>query len=152
MKTRFGSSRQSSTTELMMTPMIDVVFLLLVFFLATASFEIVEQLLPTGISDDGNSRSSQEALLPPDPQQDVNDCIIRISQVDQASNVYRYQFNDSPPMELDSVVKRISQVIQVKSDIPIIVHPEEKIPIGVAVEIYDQARKSGALRVYFAAR
>ena len=33
-----------------MTPMIDVVFLLLIFFVWTASFQIVEQILPSEIS------------------------------------------------------------------------------------------------------
>jgi biopolymer transport protein ExbD len=37
--------------DVMMTPMIDVVFLLLVFFLATASFDRLEQILPSGTLD-----------------------------------------------------------------------------------------------------
>mgnify|MGYP001380259885 CR=1 FL=1 len=32
-----------------LTPMIDVVFLLLIFFICTASFQIVEQTLPSGV-------------------------------------------------------------------------------------------------------
>ena len=36
--------------DVKMTPMIDVVFLLLVFFIWTASFQIVEQVLPSSVS------------------------------------------------------------------------------------------------------
>ena len=35
--------------DVTMTPMIDVVFLLLIFFICTASFQIVEQNLPSRI-------------------------------------------------------------------------------------------------------
>ena len=36
--------------EIKMTPMIDVVFLLLVFFVWTASFQAIEYLLPSSLS------------------------------------------------------------------------------------------------------
>jgi biopolymer transport protein ExbD len=42
--------RQRRDLDVKMTPMIDVVFLLLVFFLWTASFRISEQVLPSNIS------------------------------------------------------------------------------------------------------
>ena len=38
---------QQQSTELSMTPMIDVVFLLMVFFVCTASFKAAELVLPT---------------------------------------------------------------------------------------------------------
>ena len=36
--------------EVKMTPMIDVIFLLLIFFVCTASFRAVEEVLPTNLS------------------------------------------------------------------------------------------------------
>ena len=41
---------QRRAVSLNMTPMIDVIFLLLVFFLATSSFQVVEKLLPSSVS------------------------------------------------------------------------------------------------------
>ena len=42
--------RDQGALEIKMTPMIDVVFLLLVFFVWTASFHAVEYLLPSSLS------------------------------------------------------------------------------------------------------
>ncbi len=136
-----------------MTPMIDVVFLLLIFFIATASFEIVEQLMPTGISDQGKAAGVAEQSPPPESLSDVNDCIARIllSKNDGASS-FRYLFNGSEVASREILLQRLTAVIKVKSDIPIIVHPDDEVPIETAVDIYDQARAAGGLRVYFAVR
>ena len=58
--------------EVKMTPMIDVVFLLLVFFVWTASFQVVENIVPTGISEEITTTSSgtQEQ---PKPEDDLRD-------------------------------------------------------------------------------
>ncbi|MFN5850466.1 MAG: ExbD/TolR family protein, partial [Pirellulaceae bacterium] len=51
--TRFGpgaASRRQGALDLMMTPMIDVVFLLLVYFIATTSFQKPENQMPTGVA------------------------------------------------------------------------------------------------------
>jgi biopolymer transport protein ExbD len=138
--------------ELMMTPMIDVVFLLLVFFLATASFEIVEQLLPGGISDQGVVAGASDQPPPPDETRDIDDCIVRIAKSALPSTPFEYRFNDNLVADRASLVQQIRNIVRVKSDIPIIVHPDDDVPIGAAVDIYDQARASGGLRVYFAAR
>ena len=45
MRRRSPFARRDSL-EIKMTPMIDVVFLLLIFFVWTASFQVVEYLLP----------------------------------------------------------------------------------------------------------
>jgi biopolymer transport protein ExbD len=133
--------------------MIDVVFLLLIFFIATASFEIVEQLMPTGVSDQGIATGVAEQPPPPESLTDVNDCIARILHNKQdGGNSFRYLFNGSEVASREILVQRLTAVVKVKSDIPIIVHPDDDVPIGVAIDIYDQARAAGGLRVYFAAR
>ncbi|MBC8874781.1 MAG: biopolymer transporter ExbD, partial [Planctomycetes bacterium] len=43
-------TQRRSDLDVKMTPMIDVVFLLLVFFVWTASFHIVEHILPSSVS------------------------------------------------------------------------------------------------------
>ncbi len=151
MRTVFKSSQDRSSMELMMTPMIDVVFLLLVFFLATASFEIIEQMLPGGISDQGIAAGQSELPLP-DETRDVNDCIVRIARSTTEAAGYTYQFNGSEAPNRETLIQQIKNLVKAKSDIPIIVHPDEDIPIGIAIEIYDRARAAGSLRVYFAAR
>ena len=51
--------------EIKMTPMIDVVFLLLVFFVWTASFQAVEYLLPSSLSQKQGSGQTVNLDQPP---------------------------------------------------------------------------------------
>ena len=44
------SGRPRKPIELLMTPMIDVIFLLLVFCLTTRSFQVLLQLMPRSVS------------------------------------------------------------------------------------------------------
>ncbi|MFP6692187.1 MAG: biopolymer transporter ExbD, partial [Pirellulales bacterium] len=47
-----------------MTPMIDVVFLLLIFFVCTASFQIAEQFLPNSVFLESLKGQGQQAVQP----------------------------------------------------------------------------------------
>ncbi len=136
-----------------MTPMIDVVFLLLIFFLTTSSFEIIEQFLPSGISDQGILATGQaENLPPPETVTDVSDCIIKIRTKPGDDQSYTYEFNGALIDGPQVIFQRLRAIISVRADVPIIVDPDDKVSIASAVEIYDTARAAGGLRVYFAAR
>ncbi len=63
MKANWQTGRNRADVELAMTPMIDVVFLLLVFFLATASFEKIEQSMPTAIGQLDSQSAEQSGSL-----------------------------------------------------------------------------------------
>ena len=52
--------------DVKMTPMIDVVFLLLIFFVCTASFQIAEALLPAPLAYAGNVQTPTEIDIEPD--------------------------------------------------------------------------------------
>jgi biopolymer transport protein ExbD len=148
MKIPLSTRPTSAGMELMMTPMIDVVFLLLVFFLATSSFEKLEQMLPGGIADQGAKAGSSEPVLLPDTLRDIQDCIIRIEA--SADRVWSYRFNGSSMPDQQQLLAQAQAVIQAKPDIPIIVHPDDPVPMGLAIEIYDRLRAAGGLRVFFA--
>ena len=59
-----------------MTPMIDVVFLLLVFFVWTASFQIIEQILPSQMSAQLGAEPTE--VNEPPPEADFENVVIRI--------------------------------------------------------------------------
>jgi biopolymer transport protein ExbD len=148
MKIPLATRSHSAGMELMMTPMIDVVFLLLVFFLATSSFEQLEQLLPGGIADQGTMAGSTEPVLLPETLRDVQDCIIRIEA--SADQAWSFRFNGTSMPDQQQLLAQARAVIQAKPEIPIIVHPDDPVPMGLAIEIYDRLRAAGGLRVFFA--
>jgi biopolymer transport protein ExbD len=144
--------KNRSEVELAMTPMIDVVFLLLIFFLATASFERIEQSMATGISEAPEKISQQAAGLDDwtkELTESGEDVVIKIEEA-QGNVVYR--FNDLQLANKQEIATRLQALIAARADIPIIVDPQETVAMGVAIEVYDIAKGAGAIEVFFATR
>jgi biopolymer transport protein ExbD len=162
MRTDYSSIRQRQSTEIMMTPMIDVVFLLLVFFLATSSFDKPEQLLPGGVSQAAMPivGSGKENILPPEIVRELDDCVVRIIANDprnrQANNLvageYQYKLNGVAVDSFEALNQRMKSILSIRQDVPVIVDPDPVVPMDVAIRIYDTARALGGQQVFFAVK
>jgi biopolymer transport protein ExbD len=131
--------------EIKMTPMIDVVFLLLIFFVWTASFQVVEYLLPSELSSlSGNQGAEDE----PPPEADFEDVVIRIHW--NGDHVV-WTINDRPADSLDQLRQRLQAIAQVKQDAPVILHPDEEVPLGDVIDVFDISRIIGFEKVQFVA-
>ncbi|MFN9347572.1 MAG: biopolymer transporter ExbD [Planctomycetota bacterium] len=150
MKTNYSNPRGRTSLDSMMTPMIDVVFLLLVFFLTTASFQRLEKLLPSSVSAKSDTTLGESKDTPPSPpQEDIHDCVIKIkAQGDQIE----YQWNGLVVTSLQDIQERLVAILNVRADVPIIVDPEDSILAGDALRVYDTAKRAGATAVYMVAR
>ena len=150
MKTNYSNPRGRTSLDSMMTPMIDVVFLLLVFFLTTASFQRLEKLLPSSVSAQSDTTLGESKDTPPSPpQEDIHDCVIKIkAQGDQIE----YQWNGLVVTSLQDIQERLVAILNVRADVPIIVDPEDSILAGDALRVYDTAKRAGATAVYMVAR
>jgi biopolymer transport protein ExbD len=144
------NARNRSTVEIMMTPMIDVVFLLIIFFLSSTGFEMIEKMMPSSVSREASSsggagNQSTEAV----EFGDVNDVVIKIHNV---NNQIVYEMASSNLVDLSEVNKRLRTIVDINSDVPIVIHPDDEIDMATSVRVYDVARSTGALRVFFATR
>ena len=64
MRYRSVHTRRDRSLEVAMTPMIDVVFMLLIFFVWTASFQVAELILPSSIvTDEGQGHYGDESRV-----------------------------------------------------------------------------------------
>ena len=133
--------RQDST----MTPMIDVVFLLLVFFVWTASFKTVELILPSEVSAQEGSQPT--TVVEPVPEQDFDQVVIRLQWLmDQA----HWSINETAMGSIEEVSSFLQQLVQIKSDAPIIIHPDPAVPMNWVIEAYDRAKLAGFEQISFA--
>lgn len=133
--------------ELQLTPMIDVVFLLLVFFLWTTSFENPEFDLPGSIADSPIGGGVGVAERPtPEPFDEI---VIRLVRAGDAD---RWLINDQPVADANELRQRVAEIVALGVQPPVIVDPDDEIPVGIAVRAYDAARAGGADRVLFAVR
>lgn len=143
------SGRPRKPIELMMTPMIDVIFLLLVFFLTTSSFQVVEQLLPSSISQSSPAAGSLDQP-PPVPTQDVLDQIVVKLKLNGPQTIVNLNGQDLP--EFAQLRTRLRAISQVRADVPVIIDPDGQVAAKEVISAYDWARQAGLSRVYLATR
>ena len=139
-------TQRRSELDVKMTPMIDVVFLLLVFFVWTASFHIAEHILPSSVSAVRGTEPSDPSTPP--PEEDFDDVVIRIHWLDTHPG---WRVNEEPMTTLDDVRAALAGVAAVKPDAPVILHPDQDVPLGHVIDVYDATRLEGFEKVQFAA-
>jgi biopolymer transport protein ExbD len=128
-----------------MTPMIDVVFLLLVFFVWTASFQIVEYVLPSQVSEPAAGAAASDE--PPPPEADFHDVVVRILWLQGAP---RWRVNDQEFDSLQAVRTKLESIHAILREAPLIIHPDEETPLGHVIDVYDVTRQVGFDKVQFA--
>lgn len=133
--------------EIKMTPMIDVVFLLLVFFVWTSSFELPEFNLPSAVAQTPEGGTQTNTSSTP-PAQTFDEIVIKIAQVD---GVNQLSLNGQSVPDVATLSSKLAEIIELGVQPPVIVDPASEIQMSDAIEIYDAARLAGADRVLFAA-
>jgi biopolymer transport protein ExbD len=135
-----------------MTPMIDVVFLLLIFFLTTSSFQKLEKQLPTAAATppDSQPTGSNADQLPPPALTDFNDVVIKLHQREGGGVSYKLQNQDIA--SLDELSDRMASILKARSDVPIIIDPDRGVEAGEAILVYDLIRRRGSLSVFLVAK
>ena len=129
--------------DIKMTPMIDVVFLLLVFFVWTASLGVVERLLPSEVAAangiGGDSRQDPTLV-------DFDQVVIRILWT---KNVAQWSMNERQISNLEELESLLNAIASIKSDLPVVVDPEAAVPLGHVIDVYDISRRCGFSKVHF---
>jgi biopolymer transport protein ExbD len=151
MRTVYNEGGNRSSFDSMMTPMIDVVFLLLIFFLTTSSFQKVEKQLPSASATppEGAPLGNEQTPLPPTNLSDFNDIVIKMSV---RNGVIAYRVQDQEAESFADLRSRLAAILKVKSDINIIIDPDRNVEAGEAIRVYDLIRSQGSLSVYLVAK
>lgn len=138
---------RDSDMDSTMTPMIDVVFLLLVFFVWTSSFQAIETLLPSRLAAETGGRAV--APMEISPEQDFDKVIIRVDW--EGEGGVRWRINDAPLDSVEQLRASLGEIQAVQPQAPIVVHPAENVPLAFVIQAYDLARVSGFTKVSLAA-
>lgn len=130
---RFRSfSDEEETGGIDMSPLIDCVFILLIFFIVTTTF--VEE---TGVEVDKPQAASAVRL-------EKTSILIAIT----ADGNVVYGGRDIGISGVRPLVKRMLQ----KEDVPVIVQADAQVPTGLFVRVIDEAKLAGATKVSVASR
>lgn len=122
-----GRRRSSSIPNL--TPLIDIIFLLLVFFMLTSHFvkdEVINIDLPEAESGEAVENTEQlEVIINDQNSVMIHNQMVAIEQLEQILS--------------DELSTREEKIIQIRGD--------EAVDLGIAIDVFDAARKAGALGI-----
>ena len=140
--------------DVKMTPMIDVIFLLLIFFVSTASFRAAEEILPTNLSLPGTTSEIEpiEREL-----EDLEEIVVKILwrdgrpgwQIESRGQ----QISPRVLRDLEELQATLRAVADVQKDLPVIIDVEDKdkVLIEDVIDVCDVCRRIGLEKVRFAA-
>lgn len=145
MRATFRHSGRRGDLTLSMAPMIDVIFLLLIFFVCTASFRPPEQSLPTQVSLPG----SEPADTPPDEEfEDLDDLVVKVLWHKTRP---AWELNHRQYGSLGEVRTVLEAAERVQPGLPVILNVAPEVPMSHVIDVYDLCRLVGLARVQFAA-
>lgn len=128
-----------------MTPMIDVVFLLLIFFVCTASFQIAESILPSPLSLPGSTTSD----LPPELiQPELDRVLIAVSQRGERVLL---TVNSHPCPSMTRLSELLAALAGVDASLPVLLDIADETRLGTAIDVYDRCRLASFQRIQFVA-
>lgn len=132
------------TPQASMTPMIDVVFQLLVYFLCTAGFSPKEYELPVNLPPTGASQTLQQ---PPELLElEMIQIVLR-----RTDDRLRIELNGEPVASLDILVDRLKAISAVARP-PVILDIGPTVRMKDVVTVYDACLANGFSDIRFAAR
>ena len=135
--------RRRAELNIPMTPMIDVVFLLLVFFVWTSSFQMEEMLLPSSMAATAGVGEAEVIELPPELETVVVTMTAKDGEV-------VYDVSDRRFDNVEQLQQFLASVVAIDAAVPVVVAPNDSVPLGAVVRAYDVARMVGFGKVHFA--
>jgi len=129
-----------------MTPMIDVVFNLLIFFVVTATGSPPEKLLPADLPASGAITSQ---VAPEQRESWVTDVWLKLS-LDQDSSTLQVDMNGTVYQDLDQLKANLRALADIGPENPVVLDIAPSVPMERLVEVWDTCIAAGFQSVSFA--
>jgi biopolymer transport protein ExbD len=129
-----------------MTPMIDVVFLLLIFFVCASVGQIRESSLPTPLA--AGSVEAVDSVESPKPLGEVWVRLVRRGEGEGV--VTTAEVNNQLYDDWNRLRDTLRELASIAPEIPVILDIDHGVPVGDFVDIYDTCRSAGFDNIQFA--
>jgi biopolymer transport protein ExbD len=127
---RKRNSNPDQTSEVDMTPMLDIVFIMLIFFIVTTSF-----VKESGITIDRPSKTKEIHPIPV-----TNTLVIQINQLEDVFFAGRLILQDTVQANIEVALSKNPNVV-------ILVKVDESVGSGILVNVVDQVKLAGISQV-----
>lgn len=128
-----------------MTPMIDVIFQLLIFFVCASAGQTIESHLPTELA-----AGSVESANPIVVERPFGEVWLRLKQRDDEVTVV--ELNDREYSDESALRKTLLALAETTPEIPVILDIEGAVPLGDVVRVYDACQSAQFRQVSFATK
>lgn len=139
--------RRAGLDDSFMTPMIDIVFQLLIFFVCASIGQIAESHLPAPLS--AGSIAAAQAVETPPPLGEVSLKLRRVAnkpgEFITVAEMNNRQFTDWPLLRAT-----LKELASVAPEIPVLLDIEPAVPVADFIDVYDTCRAAGYLDIRFA--
>lgn len=137
--------QQSNRDKPAMTSMIDVVFLLLIFFICASVGMTQEDLLATVLSG-GDTASPTEVV-----EDDLLDDVWVAIRIDERGETVM-ELNDREYDDFDSLRETLLQLAEAAPEIPVILDIAPEVSMGEVIRLYDTCQQARFESIQFATR
>ena len=151
MKIPARPNRTNSPDGDSMTPMIDVVFLLLVFFICASVGSTADKLLPAELNGDSTSSIDPVPPIEPDPWQHPA-VQIRIEPSQAGDNPIAVFLDEQPLSGIEILAQRLTRLSAADPSTRIILNINDDVEVQQFILIYDLCQKLKFENVSFAVR
>lgn len=131
MRRRKGRGGEEDNSEIDLTPMLDVVFIMLIFFIVTASF-VKESTIDVNIPEKNEN--------PPPPDSDNTAILIKVTATDEI-------WMEDRRVDVRAVRANIERLHAEKPKAPVVVKADAESTAKVFVAIADAAREANVFNV-----
>jgi biopolymer transport protein ExbD len=137
-----------TSVDLQLTPMIDCVFLLMIYFIWSSSFAVAEMSLPSKLSASPAARGSGTPNEPPPPEADFPNVVVRVLWNGSGP---AWTINETAVNSPAELRQKLAAIARIKRDAPVILDPAGDVPLGDVIDVFDVSRLVGFEKIQFAA-
>jgi biopolymer transport protein ExbD len=136
---------QQARSDVAMTPMIDVVFQLMIFFICTASFQAAEELLPSNLA----IATGAGAPVPMDLDPELERILVTATHSDGTT---RWIVNERACESVPQVREILHTVATIDRSLPVVLDVGGEVPLGDLIDVYDVCRLEAFEKIQFAVK
>jgi biopolymer transport protein ExbD len=135
--------RDEPREDLAMTPLIDVVFLLLIFFVCASVGQLREALLPTRLA--AGAVASEEPIEQPNS---LGEVWLYLKQ--NHANQTVFEVNNQKIAEFADLRELLVELAIAARELPVILDIAPDVPVGDFIRVFDACREANFDSVHFA--
>ena len=142
--------RETNVENTSMTPMIDVIFQLLIFFVCASAGQVQEAHLPTGLAP-----GSVESVNPIVVERPFGEVWLKLHQRaggEPENQQTIVELNDREYFDDVSLRQTLAVLAETTPEIPVILDIDGPVPLGEVVRVYDACQAASFQQISFATK